>query len=180
MTGRLEAARRPLVALRRDFERMVAVTRRSGSRSPRLAAASDASMWVLTGLRVSAALRATVGSSLGISSALRVLFHVDAWSDDIGGGLRLPHPFGIVIGEGAHVGEDCTLMHNVTLQRGAGTSVGRGAVLGTGSVVLAGAHVGDRCVVGALSVVRDDVPDGSVAVGAPARVVRRTRLDEAA
>ncbi|MCB9400492.1 MAG: hypothetical protein H6516_03915 [Microthrixaceae bacterium] len=47
-----------------------------------------------------------------------------------------------------------------------------GSWLGTGVVVLSGVTIGERVTVGANSVVCDDLPDGSVAVGAPARVVR--------
>ena len=50
--------------------------------------------------------------------------------------------------------------------------IGAGSWLGTGVVVLSGVTIGERVTVGANSVVCDDLPDGSVAVGAPARVVR--------
>lgn len=49
--------------------------------------------------------------------------------------------------------------------------IGRGTWLGQNAVVLRGATIGAGCVIGANSVVRGDIPAGSVAVGAPARVV---------
>ncbi|MFC6152395.1 acyltransferase [Nocardioides yefusunii] len=52
-------------------------------------------------------------------------------------------------------------------------SIGSGSWLGHGVVVLPGTHIGRNVVVGAGSVVRGHVPDHSVVVGAPARVVRR-------
>jgi acetyltransferase-like isoleucine patch superfamily enzyme len=52
-------------------------------------------------------------------------------------------------------------------------SIGAGAWLGHGAVICPGVTVGRNAVIGANSVVRDDVPDGCVAVGAPARIVRR-------
>ena len=52
-------------------------------------------------------------------------------------------------------------------------SIGDGAWLGHGTVVLPGSTIGRHAVVGANSVVVGDIPDFSVAVGAPARVVRR-------
>ncbi len=143
-----------------------------------MAALGDASIWALGMVRGAAALRAVFGTSFGLPQITRVVFHIDIWSDDIGGGLRLPHPFGIVIGEGVKLGEDCTLMHNVTVQRGLGTEIARGTVLGTGAVVLAGAKVGEDCLIGAQSVVRGTVPARSVAVGAPARVSRVVRNEE--
>ncbi|HEU4975479.1 MAG TPA: acyltransferase [Baekduia sp.] len=52
-------------------------------------------------------------------------------------------------------------------------TIREGAWIGTNAVILPGVTIGVGAVVGANSVVRDDVPDWSVAVGAPARVVRR-------
>jgi serine acetyltransferase len=176
---RARAAVPALAALAKDGARVVAAARASGSAHPRLAAMGDASMWALSLMRLSAALRASVGSSFGLSQVLRVGFHIDVWTDAIGGGLRLPHPFNVVIGDGATIGEGCTLMHNVTVQRGAGTRIGAGAVLGTGSVILAGANIGERALIGAASVVRGAVPARTVAVGSPARVVRAVRPEEA-
>lgn len=175
---RLAAARRPIEAWTKDVARLAAVGERGGAKHPTAAALADASIWALGMIRGAAALRALAGTSFGLPQLTRVVFHIDVWSDDIGGGLRLPHPFGIVIGEGASLGEDCTLMHNVTVQRGAGTRVERGVVLGTGSVVLAGATIGEGSLVGAQSVVRGAIPSRSVAVGAPARVKRAVRAEE--
>lgn len=54
----------------------------------------------------------------------------------------------------------------------AGVTIGAGAWLGAGVKVLDGASIGDRAVVGAGAVVKDAVPEGMIAVGMPARVVR--------
>jgi serine O-acetyltransferase len=117
---------------------------------------------------------------LGTSTLLRLGFHIDVWSDAIGPGLRLPHPFNIIIGEGVEIGPACTLLHGVTLQNGSGTRVGQGVFLANGVTVLAGSRIGDGSLIGAASVVRGEIPPASVAVGAPARVVRATRPSEAA
>lgn len=174
----LPEALRTWSAWREDARRVLEVARRRGASRPSLSAAADPSLWVLTLLRGASLARAVTGSSLGLTHVLRVVFHVDVTSDDIGPGLRLPHPFGLVIGDGARVGAGCTILHNVTIQRGAGTTVGDGAVLGAGATVLGGARVGPRAFVGAGSVVRGDVPAEKVAVGAPARVVRDVRPEE--
>lgn len=52
--------------------------------------------------------------------------------------------------------------------------VGDDSFVGQGAILLPGVTVGARCVVGAGAVVREDVPDGSVVLGNPARVVLRT------
>ena len=51
--------------------------------------------------------------------------------------------------------------------------IGRGSWLGHGSVVLPGAEIGEHVVIGANSVVTGSIPSFSVAVGSPARVIRR-------
>lgn len=58
--------------------------------------------------------------------------------------------------------------------------VGPGSWVGTKATVLRGAQLGRGCVVGANAVVRGSLPDYSVAVGSPARVVRNRRDDHAA
>ena len=52
-------------------------------------------------------------------------------------------------------------------------SIGSGSWLGHGTVVLPGAQIGKHVVIGANSVVSGTIPDFSIAVGAPARVVKR-------
>ena len=52
------------------------------------------------------------------------------------------------------------------------TVVGEGTFLGTGVKVMAGVKIGKHCVIGANAVVSKDIPDYSVAVGIPARVIK--------
>jgi acetyltransferase-like isoleucine patch superfamily enzyme len=58
--------------------------------------------------------------------------------------------------------------------------IGDGALVGQNAVVLPGARIGRGAVIGANSVVNIDVPDGGIAVGAPARVIRVRSADDAA
>ena len=60
-----------------------------------------------------------------------------------------------------------------------GITLGRNVWLGTGAKVMDGVAIGSDVVVGANAVVLEDLPDGAVAVGVPARVVRRREPDEA-
>jgi acetyltransferase-like isoleucine patch superfamily enzyme len=54
-------------------------------------------------------------------------------------------------------------------------SVGEGTWIGERCAILRGADIGRCCIIGANSVVRGEIPDYSIAVGAPARVVGSTR-----
>jgi serine O-acetyltransferase len=102
---------------------------------------------------------------------------------EFGPGLVIRHPYGIVVGNGAQAGADCTLLHHATLgeRRGDGRDspdyprLGNGVTIGAGASVLGGIHVGDGSHIGAAAVVLHDVPPGRFAVGQPARVVEGSR-----
>ena len=90
----------------------------------------------------------------------------------IAGGLRLPHPNGIVIHPEARLGPNCLILQQVTLGTLAtgGTPVIGGHVdIGAGAKLLGPIVVGDHAVIGANAVVVSDVPAHHVAIGIPAR-----------
>src|SRR5438067_13645850 len=96
---------------------------------------------------------------------------------------------GVVIGETAEIGDDCTLYDGVTL---GGTrpsreqqsqkrhpTIGDHVIIGAGAKVLGPFKVGDGARIGAAAVVLKEVPDGATMVGNPARqVVRRSAAGE--
>jgi serine O-acetyltransferase len=99
----------------------------------------------------------------------------------IGPGCRIWHTAGIVIGDGVVVGSEVRMLHNVTLASKIESvvpgepctpTIGDRVTLYTGATVLGDVVVGDDCVIGAYSIVLEDLPPGSLAVGSPARVVR--------
>jgi len=79
--------------------------------------------------------------------------------------LHADHGFPLVLGENVTVG------HQVMLH---GCTVGGESLIGIGAVVLNGARIGRNCIVGAGALVTEgkEFPDGSLIVGAPAKVVR--------
>lgn len=118
--------------------------------------------------------------ALMLQSRISEAFHVDVHpAADIGRGILLDHATGVVIGETASIGDNVSMLHHVTLGGsgvGKGTRhprVGHGVLLGAGVTVLGPVTLGPGCKVGAGSVVVTDLPPHSVAVGVPARIVKR-------
>ena len=97
----------------------------------------------------------------------------------IGKGLFIDHGTGVVIGETAEIGDNCTLYQGVTLG-GTGKDVGKrhptlgnNVMVGAGAKVLGPFKIGDNAKIASNAVVLDEIPADSTAVGIPARVVKR-------
>lgn len=90
----------------------------------------------------------------------------------LGGGLLLPHPNGVVISPRAKVGVNCLIFQQVTLgSRGEGAPViGDHVDIGAGAKILGTIEIGSHVKVGANSVVINDVPANKTVVGIPAKV----------
>lgn len=95
----------------------------------------------------------------------------------IGRGFFIDHGMGVVIGETAEIGDNCTLYHGVTL---GGTSwakekrhptLGNNVIIGSGAKVLGPFKVGNDSKIGSNSVVVKEVPEDATVVGIPGRVV---------
>ncbi|WP_323004038.1 serine O-acetyltransferase [Denitromonas sp.] len=122
----------------------------------------------------------------------RFISHISRWLTGIeihpgaviGRRVFIDHGMGVVIGETAELGDDCTIYQGVTLggtslYRGAKRhpTLGKGVVIGAGAQVLGGFTVGDGAKVGSNAVVVKPVPEGATAVGNPARIIDRERDD---
>ncbi len=95
----------------------------------------------------------------------------------IGRRFFIDHGMGVVIGETAEIGDDCTVYHGVTL---GGTTWNKGkrhptlkngVVIGAGAKVLGPIIIGTQAKIGSNAVVVKDVPDQATAIGIPARIV---------
>jgi len=122
---------------------------------------------------------------MGLKWLARLVSHASRWLTGIeihpGATIRrrffIDHGMGVVIGETAEIGDDCTLYHGVTL---GGTSwnkgkrhptLGKGVVVGAGAKILGPITVGDGARIGSNAVVVRDVPPGATAIGIPARII---------
>ncbi|MBS1270273.1 MAG: Serine acetyltransferase [Gammaproteobacteria bacterium] len=115
----------------------------------------------------------------------RFISHIARWltgieihpGAQIGRRFFVDHGMGVVIGETAVIGADCTLYHGVTL---GGTTwkkikrhptLGKNVVVGAGAKVLGPVEIGDFARIGSNSVVVKDVPDHATVVGIPGRIL---------
>ncbi|MGR3756185.1 MAG: gamma carbonic anhydrase family protein [Tranquillimonas sp.] len=75
------------------------------------------------------------------------------------------------------VGANCTVGHKAMLH---GCTIGEGSLIGMGATVLNGARIGRNCLIGAGALVTEgkEIPDGSLVVGAPGKVVRQLTDDQ--
>ena len=121
----------------------------------------------------------------GLLWLARFLSHLARWFTGIeihpgariGRRVFIDHGMGVVIGETAEIGDDCTLYHGVTL---GGTSWNKGkrhptleagVVIGAGAKILGPITLGAGAKIGSNAVVVKDVPAGATAVGIPARIL---------
>lgn len=95
----------------------------------------------------------------------------------IGSGMRIEHPYGIVIGAGTVIGERCTLSHGNLIGTFAADEerpvIGRNLAAATGAKILGKITIGDNVSVGPNAVVITSLPSDVVAVGNPASVLLR-------
>jgi len=104
----------------------------------------------------------------------------------LGKGMMLDHATGIVIGETAVVGDNCSMLHGVTLggtgnERGdRHPKIGCGVMMGSGAKILGNIRIGDCVRVAAGSVVVQDVPPRRTVAGVPARDIGPAGCEEPA
>lgn len=135
----------------------------------------DADSWVAPGADVIGHVRLRAGASVWFGATLR---GDNEWIE-IGTGsnvqdgctLHTDMGYPLVVGQG------CTIGHNVILH---GCTVGDDSLIGMGATILNGAVIGRHCLIGAGALITEGkkIPDGSLVMGTPGRVVRQ--LDETA
>jgi len=109
---------------------------------------------------------------------IRVVYSCDLPSNlKLGKGVILKHNgLGVVIHPKAIIGENTQIYQNVSIagRNNRGTPViGNNVFIGAGACILGGITIGNNVSIGANSVVLSDIPDNSVAVGVPAKVVKQ-------
>ncbi len=97
--------------------------------------------------------------------------------------LFMDHGMGIVIGETSIIGENVTIYHGVTLggvslEKGKRhPTIGNNVIIGAGAKVLGNITIGADSKIGANSVILKDIPQDSVAVGVPGKIITKSSSD---
>jgi serine O-acetyltransferase len=115
--------------------------------------------------------------------AARWITNIDIYpSAVLGKDIKMPHGFGIVIGDMVEIGDRVVILQQVTIGalkiknsyiREDFPTIQNDVVLGAGSKILGGIVIYEGATVGANSVVLESIPPGSVAVGVPAKLVNK-------
>lgn len=101
---------------------------------------------------------------------------------EIGDGSKFwHHGLGCVAWAGVHIGNNCKIFQNVTfgnkfgmqIENRGGIHVGDNCVIGADAVILGHITIGNDVSIGANAVVNRDIPDHCMAVGVPARIIRK-------
>ncbi len=102
-----------------------------------------------------------------------------SYNSFIGQNLRMPHPLGIVIGDGVIIDNNVMIFQQVTFgshgkpekNKKEYPHIKSGVKIFAGAKIIGGITIGENAVVGANSVVNIDVPANSVAVGIPCKII---------
>ena len=96
---------------------------------------------------------------------------------------KFPHPIGIVINPNAIIGKNCTIFHNVTIgdsfsdkKSSRYPTIGDNVTIFANVLILGGLNIGNNAIIGAGAVVLHDVPENSVVVGNPARIIKQNKV----
>lgn len=94
--------------------------------------------------------------------------------NNVKGGFKLLHGYGVVINSEAHIGEQCTILQNVTIgdRSGKGSpKIGNNVSIGAGAILIGPITIKDNVKIGAGSIVVTDIPSDSIVVGIKAAVI---------
>ena len=135
----------------------------------------DADAWVAPDANVIGKIKLDAGASIWFGTTLRgdnEIIHVGARSNVQENCVLHTDP-----GSPLVIGEGCTIGHKAMLH---GCIIGDNTLIGMGATVLNGATIGKNCLIGAGALITENkvIPDGSLVMGAPGKVVRQ--LDDAA
>ena len=101
------------------------------------------------------------------------------YKTDIGAFTYINAKNGVIIEDYVQIGSHCSIYSVSTIDHKEGEVIlKKGCRIGSHSVIMPGVTVGENSIIGAFSFVNIDVPDNTVAVGVPAKVIKRIKEDK--
>ncbi|MBO5834704.1 MAG: hypothetical protein J6R12_01515 [Bacteroidales bacterium] len=99
---------------------------------------------------------------------------------NIGKNFRFAHLPGIVIGDGAIIGNDCIVYHGVTIGQSHGLypRIGNNVLIYPHTQILGGINIGDNVTILANSVVVKDIPSNTIVGGIPAKIIKQKKNEK--
>lgn len=93
---------------------------------------------------------------------------------EIGGGFYIGHGMGVVINPSTKIGMNVNISQFCTIgsNKGKAATIDDGVYIGPSCCIVEDVHIGKNAIIGAGSVVTKDIPENTVAVGSPAKVIR--------
>ena len=129
----------------------------------------DTDTWIAPDAHVIGRVRLAAGASVWFGATLRG----DTEAIEVGAGSNVQEGCTLHtdLGYPLVIGRDCTIGHNVILH---GCTIGDCSLIGMGAIVLNGARIGRDCLIGAGALITEgkEIPDGSLVMGAPGKIVR--------
>ena len=113
------------------------------------------------------------------------MFHLEiSPKTNIGKGLYVGHPYGITINAEAVIGENCNIHKGVTIgqenrgKRKGVPTIGNRVWIGINAVVVGKITIGNDVLIAPLAYVNVDVPDHSIVIGNPGKIISRENATE--
>ena len=101
------------------------------------------------------------------------------YKTDIGAFTYINAQYGVIVEDYVQIGSHCSIYSVSTIDNKEGEVIlKKGCKIGSHSVVMPGVTIGENTIIGAFSFVNEDIPDNVVAVGVPAKVLRKLRREE--
>lgn len=106
------------------------------------------------------------------------------FNNNIGSGLQLIHPYAITVNPKSKIGNNVTLYKGVTIgsirvgKRAGAPAIGNNVIICANAFVCGGINIGNNVLIAANSYVNFDVPDNSIVIGNPGKVIPKNNIEE--
>jgi lipopolysaccharide O-acetyltransferase len=154
-------------------------------------------LFIRKGANINHSRQIVFGNNVSIGNQVRINFFKENAKLIFGNNTYIGHRVSFLLGASIIIGQDTIIASNVCIASEnhgmnpelsipykdqelicSDVSIGHGCWIGENVVILSGVNIGNKCVIGAGAIVTKNIPDYSIAVGNPARVIKKYDFDE--